>query len=129
MLNPRRLVEAQIKIAKEQGCHVLDGYATNIVRVSDSGKISQDEVLLKIQILKEIFTGKFLTSKVINFLPIPVFAISASHTDGSGESFIFAKKVILASGVYVNLNDWLQVSLTCLLCVLQKNIYRNFENS
>jgi hypothetical protein len=43
-------------------------------------------------------------------LPIPVFAISASHTDGSGESFIFAKKVILASGVYVNLNDWLQVS-------------------
>ena len=39
----------------------------------------------------------------------PVFAISANRTDGSGENFLFAKTVVVASGAYVNLNNWLEV--------------------
>jgi hypothetical protein len=38
-----------------------------------------------------------------------VFEIRANHSDGSGVRSIFAQKVIIASGAYVNLNGWLQV--------------------
>ena len=37
VINPRRLVEAQLKIAEDQGCHIVDGHVTNVIPVTDSG--------------------------------------------------------------------------------------------
>jgi len=45
VINPRRLVEAQLKIAEEQGCHIMDGHVTNVVRVTDSGKLNKNNFI------------------------------------------------------------------------------------
>ena len=47
-----------------------------------------------------------------------MFVLTVNRTDGSGENLVFAKTVVIASGVYVNINNWLQVSELVVLVAL-----------
>ena len=42
-------------------------------------------------------------------MSLTVFQINVSMSNGTGQKTIFAKKLILAPGAYVNLNPWLKV--------------------
>jgi riboflavin synthase alpha subunit len=37
VINPRKLVQAQLTLAAKQGCHIVDGHVVHVARLTESG--------------------------------------------------------------------------------------------